>query len=48
MRLVDYRSEGEIEHLVLDFLINTTDGLTTARLAGTFNNTTERPSSTAP
>lgn len=42
MRLVDYRADGEIEHLVLDFFINTTEGQTTARLAGTFNNTTER------
>ena len=42
MRLVDYRANGMIEHLVLDFILTTDDGVTTARMAGTFNNQTQR------
>lgn len=42
MRLVDYRANGKIEHLVLDFYVDHGGDLTIARMAGTFNNETQQ------
>lgn len=42
MRLVDYREAGKVEHLVLDFTIDQGGIVTTARMSGTFNNSTEQ------